>query len=83
MTHNIYNTPVPHSTDSDKSDDEEMSPIGSFGPNRRMRNGKWWKDHMEAYVVLLILIVTGFMSPVISRTILRKQIIAVQDRRCC
>ena len=30
MTHNIYNTPVPHNTDSDESDDEEMSPMGSF-----------------------------------------------------
>ena len=32
MTHNIYNTPVPHNTDSDESDDEEMSPMGSFWP---------------------------------------------------
>ena len=32
MTHNIFNTPVPHNTDSDESDDEEMSPIGSFWP---------------------------------------------------
>ena len=32
MTHNIFNIPVLHSTDSDESDDEEMSPMGSFWP---------------------------------------------------
>ena len=32
MTYNIYNTPVPHNTDSDEPDDEEMSPMGSFWP---------------------------------------------------
>ena len=30
MTHNIFNIPVMHNTDSDESDDEEMSPMGSF-----------------------------------------------------
>ena len=32
VTHNIYNTPVPHNTDSDGSDDEELLPMGSFWP---------------------------------------------------
>ena len=32
MTHNIYNTPVPHNTDSDESDSDEMLPMGAFWP---------------------------------------------------
>ena len=34
-----------------------------------MRNGPWWKGHIEVYVVLLALIATGLISPVISLTI--------------
>ena len=32
VTHNIYNTPVPHNTDSDESDGDEMLPMGAFWP---------------------------------------------------
>ena len=32
MTHNIYNTPAPHNTDSDDSDGDEMLPMGAFWP---------------------------------------------------
>ena len=55
MTHNICNTPVPHNTDSDDSDGDEMLPMGAF-----------WKDHTEAYEVLKALTVTDFIFPVKS-----------------
>ena len=32
MTHNIFNNPVPHNTDSDESDGDEMLPMGAFWP---------------------------------------------------
>ena len=32
VTHNMYNTPVSHNTDSDDSDGEEMLPMGAFWP---------------------------------------------------
>ena len=32
MTHNIFNTLVPHNTDSDESDGDEMLPMGAFWP---------------------------------------------------
>ena len=53
-------------TDSDESDSDEMLPMGLLGQHQRMRNGQWWKDHMEAYEVLKTLIVTDFKNPVIS-----------------
>ena len=86
MTHNIYNTPVPHNTDSDESDDEEMSPMGSFWP---APEDEEWKMVERSHGSLRgidsdRLHESSIQECVVdSWTILRKWIIAVQDRRCC
>ena len=69
MVYNIYHSPVPCCIDSDESDDDEMLPLEDFGPNRRMKNGQWWKEYTEAFEVLKALTVTGFIITVKNWTI--------------
>ena len=93
MTHNIYNTPVPHNTDSDESDGDEMLPMGAFWP---VPEDEKWTMVERSHGSLRG--AKGIDSDRLHNSgdkldnsgmrcgqldYLTKRIITVQDRRCC